>query len=156
MDNKNIPKNIEELANAIVVQACDDYRKAIRGLKIPSVPAGASVAAEVINFFNGEWFDACTKLDAKYILDRLNKEYEDGLKLISAAAHIKIKERNKHYYFTCPFCGNEHAEVYVIRERGKAIFGKREEKYKKKWKCNACDIHEEREAPAIEILEELY
>lgn len=54
----------EELANAIIVQACKDYRLTDNedGLK------------EIERFFHSEWFSVLTSLDPDLLIKKLRKE----------------------------------------------------------------------------------
>lgn len=55
----------EALANAIIVQACKDYRKAIRHFDIYTM-------GQLRYFFHSQWFQLLTSIDG----DRLIKDIE--------------------------------------------------------------------------------
>ncbi len=57
-------KEWEDLANAIVVQACRDYEEEY-------------YRADVERFLTGEWFTALTNLDGKLLLKELKKRVVD-------------------------------------------------------------------------------
>lgn len=60
------------LANAIVVQAAKDYRKALRQLRRnPRYETARNEKNEVERFFHSEWFHYLTNVDPDYLLDYL-------------------------------------------------------------------------------------
>lgn len=62
----------KNLANAIIVQAAKDYRKALRQLKRnPKYDAARDTKNEVERFFHSEWFHFLTDADPDYLLDQL-------------------------------------------------------------------------------------
>jgi len=65
----------EELANAIVLRAVDDYRLALRQLrqKADYQPA-INMKNEVERFFRSEWLAMLTHIDGAKLLARLNTE----------------------------------------------------------------------------------
>ena len=63
------------LANAIIIQAAEDYREALRQLKIHPEDRSAQYQARSIErFFESEWCRRLTKADPLYIRDRIRKE----------------------------------------------------------------------------------
>lgn len=81
----------QSLANAIVVQAADDYRNARRILSLSAeeqeilqnkehnkyhdvVKIARSRKREVTKFFHSRWFSELTSADGDMILERLSKE----------------------------------------------------------------------------------
>lgn len=63
------------LANAIIIQAAQDYRKALRILK--RYPRNEFALTEKKNdedFFTSDWYSQLTKVDGKRLLERLQKE----------------------------------------------------------------------------------
>ena len=67
--------NWEDLANAIVVQAANDYRRALRVLKAHSSYApAAKVKTEVEQFFRSEWYRSLSSVDGEVLIKRLNAE----------------------------------------------------------------------------------
>lgn len=65
----------QNLANAIVAQACDDYRKALRGKKIDGHSPRYTIN-DLRKFFHSEYFRLLTKVEGKYLIERLEAEYE--------------------------------------------------------------------------------
>ncbi len=65
----------DNLANAIIVQAAKDYRKALKQIRKKTTADDAiDTKHEVERFFFSEWFLCLTNVDPKYILDRLQEE----------------------------------------------------------------------------------
>lgn len=73
---REIKTGYENLANAIVAQACDDYRRLQRGKRVPD----KVTKEECEKFFLSQWFESLTQVDGKKILKRLIKEYKDECK----------------------------------------------------------------------------
>lgn len=66
-------KAVENLCNAIILSAVNDYRKARCGERI----AGKEpwwVIRECERFFLSEWFSILTKVDGKTLLEALKRE----------------------------------------------------------------------------------
>ena len=64
------------LANAIVLQACKDYRKTYR-LHIRTYRVGDKPddkLAELEKFFRSDWHRALTDLDGEYLMKRIREE----------------------------------------------------------------------------------
>ena len=69
----------ENLANAIVLQAVKDYRKALESLKRHPGNAGAQyVIKDVERFFLSDWFVELTDLDGRTLMEQLRKEADSG------------------------------------------------------------------------------
>lgn len=66
----------EELANAIIIQAVEEYRKLWFKDK--------SAKQHLINFFHSEWFSILTTLDPQWLIEKLEDE-----------ADAQRKERNQ-------------------------------------------------------------
>lgn len=65
----------ENLANAIVVQAANDYREALNALnQNPKYKPAIKNKSELEQFFSSHWFDRLTKVDGEYLLSVLQKE----------------------------------------------------------------------------------
>jgi len=65
----------EALANAIILQAVEDYREArMRLHNKPSLRKPRSVISEVEQFFHSDWFTWLTSLDGEMLLERLKEE----------------------------------------------------------------------------------
>lgn len=94
-------ENIHDLANAIVVQACDDYRDALRG----KCENPGATKREIKRFFKSDYYKLLTAVDSQMLLHRLDVEWEEGKKLIKAGADVDCPELNEPYEFVCPLCG---------------------------------------------------
>jgi hypothetical protein len=79
----------ERLANAIIIQAVKDYRKAYRRLlRNPGNPDAASEVKRQEKFFHSGWYQTLTDADGGIILQKIqemekirfleSKEEEDG------------------------------------------------------------------------------
>jgi hypothetical protein len=66
-------KALRNLANAVVLRAVDDYRKALRGKGYYNIPP-EKIIRETEEFFMSDWFYFLTKLDGEYLIERLKKE----------------------------------------------------------------------------------
>ena len=60
----------EKLGQAIIVQACKDYRYALRTNNVRYI-------REIETFFLSGWYLLLTRIDGKDIMNRLRKEYQD-------------------------------------------------------------------------------
>jgi hypothetical protein len=68
----------ESLANAIVVQAAKDYRKALRDLKRNrNNTAAKRMKEEVERFFHSEWYSELTDLDGAFLMRMIKEEVEN-------------------------------------------------------------------------------
>ena len=65
----------QNLATAIVAQACDDYRKLLRGKSIYANGVRCSIRG-LKKFFRSEYFSTLTKVSGEYLLEKLDAEYE--------------------------------------------------------------------------------
>ncbi len=74
----------EELANAIILQAVKDYRKARKKLKKrPKNEDSKLMVEDCERFFCSEWFDALSGVDGNALLKRLKEEDTNDSKGIS-------------------------------------------------------------------------
>ncbi len=65
----------ENLANAIILRAVEDYREAQRDLKYnPSYNPALYTVSEVERFFRSGWFSTLTSLDGEVLIRKLQKE----------------------------------------------------------------------------------
>lgn len=65
----------EELANAIVIQAAEDYRDALRHIqKFPRSKCAKAEVEELETFFLSGWCKELTAVDGKKIMERIQKE----------------------------------------------------------------------------------
>ena len=67
-------EGIENLTNAIVLQAVKDYRKALKGFSINGKSSSA-VIADCERFFRSEWYRQLTNVDGEYLITNIRKEY---------------------------------------------------------------------------------
>lgn len=73
--NKNDGDPYENLANAIIVQAAEDYRKALKQLKKnPKNTVAMSMAMECERFFRSDWYEHLTSVDGEYLINKLRQE----------------------------------------------------------------------------------
>lgn len=65
----------ENLANAIVLDAVKDYRKALKRLRKNSRNSiAASERDEIERFFHSPWFGVLTTVDPEYLITKLKEE----------------------------------------------------------------------------------
>ncbi len=65
----------QDLANAIIVRAADDYRKALKKLKKDKDDIKAkSTKDECERFFLSEWYMMLTNVDGNWLMKMLRKE----------------------------------------------------------------------------------
>lgn len=70
-------RNYENLAQAIIVLACKDYRRALKKLKKDKWNADAkAIMREVESFFHSYEFSIYTELDPDMLLSRLKMEVQ--------------------------------------------------------------------------------
>ena len=63
------------LANAIIIQAADDYRVALRRLKLNRMSREyRQVKEDCERFFQSEWYEVLSNVDGKMIMNRIQKE----------------------------------------------------------------------------------
>lgn len=63
----------QNLAQAIIVKAADDYRSALRGDGYGNYSA-SQVKAECERFFRSAWFEVLTKIDGEVLIEKLQQE----------------------------------------------------------------------------------
>jgi len=65
----------QELGNAVIIQACKDYRKSIRILKkSPTNALAKSDCKSIEQFFHSALFDSLTNLDGNVLIEKLRRE----------------------------------------------------------------------------------
>ena len=65
----------QDLANAIIAQAAEDYRAALERLEVdPKHEKSKWMLTDVERFFHSDYFRLMTRLDPDYILDRIRNE----------------------------------------------------------------------------------
>ena len=66
----------ENLANAIIIQACKDFRRAykryLRRYRSSDKPDTELLKLE--SFFRSDWYKTLTSVDGEYLMDRIKKE----------------------------------------------------------------------------------
>ena len=76
--DKGIADNIQDLLNAVVIQAAEDFRYySVRLILNPKSREWKKRKDNVIRFFLSKDFNAFTRVQGKYILTRLQKEITD-------------------------------------------------------------------------------
>ena len=67
--------NWEDLANAIILQAVEDYRKARKRVRTrPDQKIAQATIREVESFFRSRWFAQLTDIDSEMLIKRLKEE----------------------------------------------------------------------------------
>lgn len=65
----------ENLANAIIVKACDDYRAALKKIKKNAANQDAvHEALSVERFFRSQWYGTLTSIDGEFLIRKLRAE----------------------------------------------------------------------------------
>ena len=67
-------EGLENLTNAIVLQAVKDYRKALKGFSLNG-KSSAAVIAECERFFRSDWYSQLTNVDGECLITTIRKEY---------------------------------------------------------------------------------
>ena len=75
----HIEYNLDALSEAIVKQAADDYRKALRGRGYCGKTPG-KIIKEVEEFFRSLYFELLTSVKGEYLIEKLREEYEEERK----------------------------------------------------------------------------
>ena len=75
IDETGIETGIENLSNAIILQAVKDYRRALAGCNVNGRDS-KSVIEECERFFQSEWFNNLTKIDCNYLMENIRKEFD--------------------------------------------------------------------------------
>ena len=69
--------SFERLANAIVLQAVKDYRKALKRVaRHPKVRDGLAAKNECERFFRSGWFSVLTGIDSEMLMRKLQMEVQ--------------------------------------------------------------------------------
>ena len=92
-DTHRVVSDIEcyrDLANAIVIQAAKDYRRALKHLRNTDKPsAEKGIIIECEQFFRSDYFKILTKLDGKRLISMIKEECKNERK-----ARAKHKRAN--------------------------------------------------------------
>ena len=67
----------EELANAIILQAVDDYRRLLRDNPIKLGKHQSVTIKSLDDFFLSDWFYILTKIDGQTIINKSRREYKN-------------------------------------------------------------------------------
>lgn len=67
VDKDFLDAGYDALANAIILQACKDYRKALRGYKKNEI-------MKIRKFFHSQWYNELTKVNGDYILREIERQ----------------------------------------------------------------------------------
>ncbi len=69
----------ENLANAIIIKACTDYRNALKRVeKNRNNKEAIHEVLELEKFFHSPWYNALTTVDGDFIIRKLRAEITDG------------------------------------------------------------------------------
>jgi hypothetical protein len=66
-----------DLANAIIVQAVTDYRKALEGKSYNESQSPEEIIEELETFFRSEYFTILTKIKGEYLISKLKREHRE-------------------------------------------------------------------------------
>lgn len=69
----------QNLANAIVLQAVEDYRNALNGKSYNRLPPEA-VIREIERFFRSDFYRLLTKIDGEWLISKLKQEHREKRK----------------------------------------------------------------------------
>ena len=68
-------EGLENLTNAIILQAVKDYRKALKELSLNGKSSNA-VITDCERFFRSDWCRQLTNVDGEYLITNILKEYD--------------------------------------------------------------------------------
>ena len=67
----------ERLANAIVIQAAEDYRKALKKLnKHPRDDNAKLLVNELERFFKSQWYNELTDISGEWLMEKIKKSVQ--------------------------------------------------------------------------------
>lgn len=76
---KEVGNPYENLANAIIVKACDDYRVALKKIKHnPKNKDAIDEALSLERFFRSQWYQTLTDVDGEFLIRKLRDEITKG------------------------------------------------------------------------------
>ncbi len=65
----------EDLANAIIIKACNDYRTALKRVKKnPESKDAINEALSLERFFKSPWYQVLTSVDGKFLIRKIRAE----------------------------------------------------------------------------------
>lgn len=81
MASKKLSENpYEALANAIILQAVNDYRAALKKVKKnPQNMTAIDEALQIERFFKSQWYQTLTSVDGEYLINKLRKEASESI-----------------------------------------------------------------------------
>ena len=77
VDKDFLNAGYDALANAIILQACKDYRKALRGYKKNEI-------MKIRKFFHSQWYNELTKVNGDFILREIERQEKYDRKINNA------------------------------------------------------------------------
>lgn len=76
---KSVGNPYENLANAIIVQAVNDYRVALKKVKKnPNNRDAIQEALSLERFFKSPWYETLTTVDGEFLIRKIRAEIIDG------------------------------------------------------------------------------
>ena len=79
-----LQENWENLANAIIINAVEDYQSAYkRLLRNPKSEFRRKEVEKLEEFFRGSWYAALTDLDPDYLIRRMQEEIQNDRMVLS-------------------------------------------------------------------------
>lgn len=76
VETSPIDEAYENLANAIIESAVNDYRKALKGHSYDRRKTPDFIVRELEKFFRSAYFEILTRVDGEYLIQRLQSEHE--------------------------------------------------------------------------------
>lgn len=76
VDTSLVDRAYENLANAIIESAVNDYRKALKGVTYDKRISPEHLVERLEKFFRSSYFRGITKIDGEYLISRLREEHE--------------------------------------------------------------------------------
>lgn len=68
-----------ELANAIIIKACNDYRAALKRVKKnPENKNAIDEALSLERFFKSPWYQVLTSVDGEFLIRKIRAEIANG------------------------------------------------------------------------------
>lgn len=79
-----LQENWEDLANAIIISAVEDYQSAYkRLLRNPESEFRKKEVEKLEEFFRGSWYATLTDLDPNYLIRKIQEEIENDRMVLS-------------------------------------------------------------------------
>lgn len=82
MRTVKIEQAYQNLANAIVIQAADDYRNALDGKTYDRYnhTTPERIIKECKRFFHSSWYRMLTKIDGDFLIEQLDREHNEKVR----------------------------------------------------------------------------